>query len=40
LHQSSLIALWLLLFAITFDVLPLSKLLLIYLEKHHGGEQI
>lgn len=39
LHQSALIALALLLFAITFAVLSPSKLLLRYLEKRHGGEQ-
>jgi len=39
LHQSALIALGLLLFVITFAVLSLSKLLLIYLEKRQAGER-
>jgi phosphate transport system permease protein len=39
LHQSALIALGLLLFVITFVVLSLSKLLLIYLEKRQAGER-
>jgi phosphate transport system permease protein len=38
LHQSALIALGLLLFIITFAVLALSKILLIYLEKRQAGE--
>jgi len=39
LHQSALIALGLLLFVITFMVLSLSKILLIYLEKRQAGEK-
>jgi len=39
LHQSALIALGLLLFLITFTVLSLSKILLIYLEKRQAGEK-
>jgi phosphate transport system permease protein len=39
LHQSALIALGLLLFIITFTVLALSKILLIYLEKRQSGEK-
>jgi phosphate transport system permease protein len=39
LHRSSLIALGLLLFIITFIVLSLSKILLIYLEKRQAGEK-
>jgi len=39
LHQSALIALGLLLFIITFTVLSLSKLLLMYLEKRQAGEK-
>ena len=39
LHQSALIALGLLLFVITFTVLSLSKILLIYLEKRQAGEK-
>jgi len=39
LHQSALIALGLLLFIITFMVLSLSKILLIYLEKRQAGEK-
>jgi phosphate transport system permease protein len=38
LHQSALIALGLLLFLITFTILCLSKLLLIFLEKRQAGE--
>jgi phosphate transport system permease protein len=39
LHQASLIALGLLLFVITFIVLSLSKLMLLYLEKRQAGER-
>src|SRR5215469_2868378 len=39
LHQSALIALGLLLFVITFIVLSLSRILLIYLEKRQAGEK-
>jgi len=39
LHQSALIALGLLLFIITFIVLSLSRILLIYLEKRQSGEK-